>query len=111
MRSVKGMLRYTFEYEGVGEDDLGYFECRVHYDFTPGTPETGRGYMADPARYDPGSGHEVDYEYAERDVGIGGQTIWQRLMPGEWLDGHCRAWLAEREECDLIEGTPDRGED
>lgn len=36
----------------------GDLEVTVVYDFTPGTPEVGRGYMADPTRYDPGSDPE-----------------------------------------------------
>lgn len=104
---MKGILNYTFEYDGRG-DDPGFVELQIHYNFTPGTPGTGRGVSLE--NYDPGSGHEVDYDHAERDVGLGGQTIWQRLMPGEWLDGQCRNYLETREEDDLIEGLPNGGE-
>lgn len=106
MKSQKGMLCHTFEYDGVGKDDPGYVELRIYFDFTPDTPETGRGYMADPAKYDPGSGHEVDYEWAEREVERNGKKVFERLKSGEWLDEHCQAWLAKQEESDLIEGVP-----
>jgi hypothetical protein len=38
------------------------FELVIHYTVTPGMPEVGRGYLADPANYDPGSPDEVFYD-------------------------------------------------
>ena len=107
----KCTICHTFEYEAVGKDDPGYVECRVHFDYTPGTPETGRGYMADPARYDPGSGCEIAFDYAEREVEVDGKKVWNRLKTGEWLDEHCQAWLAKQDESDLENDLPDPNPD
>lgn len=108
--SQKGMLSFTFEYEAVGKDDPGSIELQVHFNFTPGTPETGR-YSGPPENYDPGSGHEVEYLHAAREAWEDGtKQVWRRLKTGEWLDEHCQAWLASRDEADLTEGLPDGGE-
>jgi hypothetical protein len=32
----------------------------IRYEFNPGTPETGAGYLADPMAYDPGSADEIN---------------------------------------------------
>jgi len=103
--SHKGMLSHTFEYDGYNGDP-GHIELRIHYNFTPGTPEAGRGYLADPALYDPGSGHEVEYLYAQREVEIDGKKTFQRLKTMEWLDEWCRSFLASRDADDLMEGIP-----
>lgn len=108
-RPQTGTLCHTFEYDGYSKDP-GFVELCIHYTFTPGTPETGLGYMADPARYDPGSGCEADYDHAEREVETDGKKVWQRLKTGEWLDEWCQSWLASRDEADLIEGLPSRGD-
>lgn len=101
-------LGYTFEYDGRGTDP-GFVELQIHYNFTPGSPETGR-YGGPPENYDPGSAHEVEYLHAEREVDISGNKSWVKLIPGEWLDILCRNYLETREECDLIEGLPNGGE-
>lgn len=105
--SMRGIISYTFEYDGRG-DDPGCVELQIHYDFTPGTPGTGRGVSLE--NYDPGSGHEVDYDHAEREVEKDGKKVWNRLKTGEWLDEQCRNYLETREEDDLIEGLPNGGE-
>lgn len=104
----KGTLSHTFEYDGYGGDP-GSIELRINYNFTPGTPETGR-YSGPPENYDPGSPHEVEYLYAQREIERDGKKSFQRMKTGEWLDGWCQSWLASREECDLIEGLPNGGE-
>jgi len=101
---TKGMIYYTFEYEPAGKGAPGYVELQIHYFFNPSTPETGR--YGSPESYDPGSGHEADYDYAEREIERDGKKIFERLMAGEWLDGQCIRYFASREECDLIEGLP-----
>ena len=101
----KGMLIVAFEYDGYGGDP-GHIEIRIHYNFTPGIPETGRGYLADPALYDPGSGHEVEYLYAQREVHEDGKKVFRRLIYDEWLDGWCQTFLASRDADDLMEGVP-----
>jgi hypothetical protein len=104
---TKGTLSFTFEYES-GANDPGFVELVITYGFNPGTPETDR--YGSPERYDPGSGHEVWFEFAERETERDGKKVFERLMPGEWLEGQCRTWLESREECDLIEGLPNGGE-
>lgn len=104
-RPIKGTLCHTFEYDAIGKDDPGYIELQVHFTFYPGTPETGR-YSGPPENYDPGSAHEVEYEWAEREVERGGKKVFERLKTGEWLDEHCQAWLASRDEDDLTQGLP-----
>lgn len=111
--SLKGMLPHTFEYDAP-KDDPGCVELRIHFNFTPGTPETGR-YSGPPENYDPGSGHEVEYLYAEREVVRADKyqnprTVFERLKSDEWLDEYCQSWLASREAVDLLEGLPDGGE-
>lgn len=56
-----------FKYEttldfGAGEGSTDYIELdvRVTHTVAWGSPETGRGYMADPALYDPGSPDVVE---------------------------------------------------
>lgn len=44
---------------GGGETEL---DLTITYTVSPGSPETGRGYMADPAKYDPGSSDELNIE-------------------------------------------------
>jgi hypothetical protein len=100
-RTYEGSKNYTFEYEPANEDDPGYVECRINFEYTVGTPETGRGYMADPANYDPGSRCEIAYDYAEIEVERNGKKVFERLKTGEWLDQHCRARLASWDESDL----------
>lgn len=107
MTQSKCTLPYTFEYDGRGGDP-GFVELQVHYFFAAGTPETGR--FGAPENYDPGSGPETDYDYAEREVEVDGKKVWERLKPGEWLDEQCKRWLATRDESDLIEGLPSGGE-
>ncbi|HXJ61924.1 MAG TPA: hypothetical protein VNU68_35240 [Verrucomicrobiae bacterium] len=109
--SIKTFLDTTFEYDAPAGDP-GFVELRIHFDFTPGTPETGRGYLADPARYDPGSGHEVDYDYAEREhTDPGGNKHWIRIQQGEWLDEFCQHWLSTRDADDFNECIPERDPD
>lgn len=107
---IKAEIGHTFEYDAPAGDP-GFIELRIHFDFTPGTPETGRGYLADPAHYDPGSGHEVDYDYAEREVTIDGKKVFQRLKTGEWLDEFCQHWLSTRDADDFNECVPERDPD
>ncbi len=108
MRPQEGCLAFTFEYEAYAKDDRGFVECRITYNFHPGSPETGR-YSGPPENYDPA--HEVEYLYAEREViGAGGGKHWSRLHPGEFLDEQCQAYLHAREKCDLIEGLPNGGD-
>ena len=95
------MVPYTFEYEAIGKDDPGCVECRIHYEFTPGSPEVGR--FGPVEGYDPGSGPEVGYDYAEREVTKDGKTTWNRLKTGEWLDEQCRAYLAHQEPSELVD--------
>ena len=40
--------------------DADEINVSVSYSVAWGTPETGRGYMADPYKYDPGSGDEIE---------------------------------------------------
>lgn len=103
---MKIVTNHTFEYEAVGKDDPGYVECRVHFDYTPGTPESGR-YNCPPENYDPGSGAEIAFDYAEREVETDGKKVWNRLKTAEWLDEHCQAWLAAQDESDLENDLPD----
>lgn len=107
MIQTKCQLSYTFEYDGYGADP-GFVECRVNYFFAAGTPETGR--FGSPENYDPGSGPEVDYDYAEREVEVDGKKVWNRLKTGEWLDEQCQRWLASRDESDLCDGLPNGDE-
>lgn len=105
--SHKVVTHHTFEYETVGKDDPGYVECRVHFDYTPGTPESGR-HNCPPENYDPGSGAEIAFDYAEYEM-HGHKGFWRKLIPGEWLDEHCKAWLAKQDESDLENDLPDPG--
>jgi hypothetical protein len=107
MKPVRGLLFFTFEFEAYPSRAPNHVECQITYNFWPGSPETGR--FGAPENYDTGSGHEVEYLYAERDVGVGGQTIWQKLLPGEFLDEQCVKYLESRETDDLVE--PDDGPD
>jgi hypothetical protein len=108
MAMTRGTLPYTFEYAGYGNDP-GFVELEITFGYTPGQPESGR--FGPPENYDPGSGHEVWFEYAEIEVERDGKKVWERLMPGEWLEGQCRAWLETRDEDDLVEGLPCREPD
>lgn len=49
--------RYTTTLEGPSGDDA---EVAVTYSVAWGSPEVGRGYMADPEKYDPGSPDAVE---------------------------------------------------
>ena len=104
----KGVLSYTFEYDGRGKDP-GCVELQIHFGFTPGTPE--RGNYGPVENYDPGSGFEVWMEHAEMEVHCDGKTAWQSLIPGEWLEGQCENYLATREESDLTDCLPDNEPD
>lgn len=95
-------LCFTFEYEAYGKDNPGFVECQIHYNYTPGSPETGR-YSGPPENYDPGSAYEVEYLYAEREVERDGKKVFERLKTGEFLDEQCVKYLDSREECDLID--------
>lgn len=104
----RGIIHHTFEYDAP-KGDPGSIELRIHYEFTPGTPESGR--FGPPENYDPGGGHEASYVYAEREAWVDGtRKVWNRLKGGEWLDEFCQHWLSTREASDLIEGLPDGGE-
>lgn len=104
---MKGILNYTFEYDGRG-DGPGFVELQIHYNFTAATPEH---HSYNPENYDPGSGHEVEYLYAEREHWQDGtKQVWNRLKTDEWLDEQCRNYLETRDESDLIEGLPNGGE-
>jgi len=106
---IKAEISHSFEYDGYG-DDPGFVELRIHFLFTPGTPESGRFGL--PENYDPGSGHEVDYDYAEREhTDLGGNKHWIRVQQGEWLDGYCRHWLSTRDADDFNECIPERDPD
>lgn len=108
--SLKCTTSHTFEYEAVGKDDPGFVECRIHFDYTPGSPESGR-YGA-PENYDPGGGCEIAYDYAEREVtNAYGKKSFETLMRGEWLDEHCREWLEKQDESDLENDLPDNRPD
>lgn len=52
MTATHKTYRYTTTLEGPDGDDA---EVAVTYSVSWGSPEVGRGYMADPEKYDPGS--------------------------------------------------------
>ena len=49
--------KYATDLEGP---DGNEHDVSVTYEVCWGTPETGRGYMADPYKYDPGSPDEIE---------------------------------------------------
>jgi hypothetical protein len=109
MRTIKSLLAFTFEYEAYG-DDPGFVELAIHFNFTPGTPETGR--FGPPENYDPGSGHEVEYLRAEREcVDANGTKHWVAIPSGDFLDEQCQKYLASRDEDDLLSALPERDPD
>lgn len=103
-RAIKSSISFTFEYEAYAKDDPGFVECTIHYNYLPGTPETGR-YSGPPENYDPGSAHEVDYLRAEREVERDGKKVWLPIADDEFLGEQCQRYLASRDEDDLAEGS------
>lgn len=54
---------YTAEFQIIDnydEDNVLTFEVDVSFNYTPGTPESGR--LGPPEYYDPGSGSEVEFD-------------------------------------------------
>ena len=54
--------RYTYAttLSWGGDEPTAELEVECSYEVAWGTPETGAGYLADPYRYDPGSGDAVE---------------------------------------------------
>lgn len=99
--TTKGTLNVTFEYDPYNGDP-GTVQLHIHFGFNPGTPETGR--FGPVEGYDTGSAHEAWLEGAEREVERDGKKIFIPLIAGEWLESWCAAWLASRDEAELVEG-------
>lgn len=95
--------RYTYttclSFGTDGEADYCEMDVTVSFAVAWGSPETGRGYMADPAGYDPGSPDEVEDIRVES---IDGNPPTNRVLAAmilDQIDGptdvHTREMLAE----------------
>lgn len=80
-------------------------EVTVSFEFTPGTPETGAGYMADPHKYDPGSPdliEDIRVELVDGKPGPWGTN------GNQWSRVFAENIVEQIDEADLIEAARDR---
>ncbi|PSH68558.1 hypothetical protein CU102_12400 [Phyllobacterium brassicacearum] len=71
-------MMHTFETkleQSIHCGDDHSFDLQIKFEFTKGEPESGAGYLADPAHYDPGSDHDVTIKSIMLIVGDQPETI------------------------------------
>ena len=88
MSVSKGYISATREWTDANDTVTGSVELRIHYQFTPGS---------EPTRTDPGWGPEIEFDFVEREVFMGGKPKWVRAVSGQmpwtdWTDDEVIEW-------------------